>query len=307
MRCHAGHGDADLHQLHDRTHAAQSDLNPVRTLCRAGHGWLRVEPDAHADPHDEAHRQHSHHRHARSRSGAGLPDGIPRWDAEGGGAGSARPPLPPGAPGGGGAEQAAAAAQAAQQQQLARVAQEVYSRMVSGSRAVAAAPVRAVVAAGSGVRQVGASLSSRVRPRSTGGDDGEPGPASRPASPTSSGELGGDMLAPLPASGSDALTLVRRMHHRKTMSLDTGTAAAAQQAAAEAAAALQGAGGPEGGAAAAGGPSAGVSPTKELLRRPSNLAQLTAMASMQRADSRVRAPSRLACFSVCGRAPAVKD
>jgi hypothetical protein len=50
-----------------------------------------------------------------------------------------------------------------------------------------------------------------------------------------------------------------------------------------------------------------VSPSKELQRRGSNLAELAAMQSMQRSENHVRAPSRFACFTVCGRRPAVKD
>jgi hypothetical protein len=42
-------------------------------------------------------------------------------------------------------------------------------------------------------------------------------------------------------------------------------------------------------------------------RRPSNMAAVAAMASMQQAEGRVRAPSRLGCLTLCRRRPAVKD
>ena len=288
------------------THAATM-LRPV-----AGQGWLRVEPDAHADPHDESARQHAGHRHARNASSSSATSSLhldSLWPAGGhdGTAAVLRRRS-------GTADGAAAAGEldaVAAQQGLSLVAQEVFSRMVSGSRKVAKAPVRAVAAAGSGLAAAGTSVrqasmtgaravSSVLRPRSAGSDQGRAGEGSGSGSgrqrevqvQAAPVGLATGALPPLPPHQR------ARLSHRKTMSLDTGAAAAAQEAAA--AALLQQL--QEGGV----GP-AHVSPTKELQRRGSNLAEMAAMQSMQRTEHRVRAPSRLGCFTLCGRRPAVKD
>lgn len=267
----------------------------------AGHGWLRVEPDAdaHADAHDERTRQHYGHRHTRTRSGSSgnsaLLDSL--WPPGGleGPASARRLPLPPTAPAPGQTEEDV---RAAQQASLARVAQEVCSRMVTGSRKVAAAPVRAVVAAGTSMRQASMTgaraLSAAVRPRSAVGDDGSSG--SGRAEPAAGG--GGRAAAAALDHHFERLG-----HHRKTMSLDTGTAAVAQHVAAAALLQQQGLPRKGGGAAV----TASSSPTKELQRRESNLADQIAMKSLAREDGRVRAPSRLSCFTICGRRPAVKE
>lgn len=289
-----------------------------------------------ASTHDERTRQHAGHRHTRTGSSgsaagfSGLPPGDSTleslWPSGTMASREGRPPLPPAASHEGGSAEAEDAAEAARRRHylsLAQVAQEVCSRMVHTSKAVAKAPVKAVVAAGSGLAAAGTSvrqasvtgaraLQSRVaRPKSAAGIDGGSGseraPGSRPETPTALAGPDADVVVAL-APGT-ALARVRQQH-RKTMSLDTGTAAAAQQAAAAALCAQQnqqrgGAGGPEPEAVHNG--VHGISPQKQLLRRPSNLAEMQAAASMQRAESRVRGPSRLACFTICGRRPAVKE
>lgn len=200
----------------------------------------------------------------------------------------------------------------AAQQGLSLVAQEVFSRMVSSSRKVAQAPVRAVAAAGSGLAAAGTTVrqasmtgaravSSVLRPRSVGSDHsgsadgrGSGGQAVLPPQAAPVG-LATAALPPLPPHQR------ARLAHRKTMSLDTGAAAAAQEAAAAALLQHQQQGGSGSNAPAH------TSPSKELQRRGSNLAELAAMESMRRLESRVRAPSRFACFTVCGRRPVVKD
>lgn len=274
-----------------------------------GHGVLRVEPDAHADPHDESTRHHQGHRHARNASSSSATSSLQLdnlWPAAGSDGTVTVLRRKSGTAAAAGGQLDAVAAQ----QGLSLVAQEVFSRMVSGSRKVAQAPARAVAAAGSGlaaasttVRQASMTgaraVSSVLRPRSTGSDyssksgegSGSGSQREQPAVAPPVG-LGVAALPPLPPHQR------ARMAHRKTMSLDTGAAAAAQEAAAAALLWQQ-----QGG----GGAPAHVSPTKELQRRGSNLAELAAMESMQRSESRVRAPSRFACFTVCGRWPAVKD
>lgn len=274
---------------------------------------LRVEPDAHADPHDESTRHHQAHRHARNASSSSATSSLQLdnlWPPAGSDGTVAVLRRKSGTAAGAAAAAAGGELDAvAVQQGLSLVAQEVFSRMVSGSRKVAKAPARAVAAAGSGLAAAGTTVrqasmtgaravSSVLRPRSTGSDHSRSGEGSgsgsqrEPPATTSPVGLGAAALPPLPPHQR------ARMSHRKTMSLDTGAAAAAQEAAAAALLWQQ-----QGG----GGAPAHVSPTKELQRRGSNLAELAAMESMQRSESRVRAPSRFACFTVCGRRPAVKD
>ena len=165
--------------------------------------------------------------------------------------------------------------------------------MVTGSRAVAAA--------GTSVRQASVSGAKAIfapgRPRSTSGSGSGRGGQGR----SMDGEQGGwEALPPglLPgAAASLEVADMRPSRHGKTMSLDAGTAAAARQAAAAALVQQQqhqqqGEGSPG---------KAGME------RRPSNMAAVAAMASMQREEGRVRVPARLGCFTLCRRPPAVKD
>ncbi|PRW59437.1 hypothetical protein C2E21_2158 [Chlorella sorokiniana] len=277
------------------------------------HGWLRVEPDADADPHDEAARQHYGHRHARNASNSSATSSLQLdnlWPAAGsdGTVAVLRRKSSTAARAAAAASEAGELDAVAAQQGLSLVAQEVFSRMVSGSRKVAKAPARAVAAAGSGLAAAGTTVrqasmtgaravSSVLRPRSAGSDlsragEGSSG-GSQPEQPAQAAPVGlaAAALPPLPPHQR------ARLSHRKTMSLDTGAAAAAQEAAAAALLRHR-----EGGVAPA-----HVSPSKELQRRGSNLAELAAMQSMQRSENHVRAPSRFACFTVCGWRPAVKD
>ena len=265
----------------------------------AGNGWLRVQPDINADPHDEHTRQHAGHRHTRTHSSSGLGDAsLPDLGGSSSEADASGRPLPP-----------------ARAQSLTRVAQEVQKRLVSGSRAVAKAPVRAVAKAGSSMRQAslnwGDLFARPPRPSSANGNDR--------SSIDGSGKAGADgsVAGPLPprppiaaaaqAGGSGGNAMHGGGRHRKTVSLDTGTAAEARRAAAAAMEAHEqlavGAG--------AGGMPAGVSPSKALQRRPSNMASLAMAASMERAEHRVHSHGggrcRLSCFTICSRQPAVKD
>lgn len=255
----------------------------------AGRGWLRVEPDANAPTHDEEHRQHAGHRHRRTPSSGGASVASELWPA------AAAP------------QQQQAQAHQVQAQSLARVAQEVCSRMVSGPRKAVTAAGNGLVAAGSSVRQASVTGAKAIfnpasRPRSSAG-------GVHTQAPYFAGAAGPGSTAT--ASGAYAYSLPPR--HRKTMSLDTGTAAHAREVAAVALqqqeqqqAASRGAAGQHDAAPAPPLP-ASWSPSKPLERRPSDMASAAAMASMQRTEHRVRAPSRLACFGGCRRPPAVKD
>lgn len=263
---------------------------------------MRIEPEAGADPHDERVRRHSAHRHARSHSAQREPNG-----SEG--------------PAGGGES-----AQGARAQSLSRVAQVVASRMVSGSRAVAQAPVRAMVAAGSGLAAAGTSVRQSnwaelfaTRPSSTAarssvdGDSRGRGAAAAAAASRAPTDGEGEQ-GTIPAPLSDAVAAAPRGSppaaplHRKTMSLDTATAAEAGRVASAALAEhdrllLQG------GIDVATAVPPGVSPSKALMRRPSNMADVAAAQSLERGDTRVQrrgGQARASCFSACRR-PLVKD
>lgn len=238
-----------------------------------------MEPDAEAPAHDEEHRRHEGHRHRRTASSGAASSASEPWS----GASEGGPPPQP--------------------QSLERVAQEVYGRLVSGPRRAGSGLWQASVP---GAKASGGSGTSAGRGNDAwpAGSDGF----------IAAGHAAAGRTAGQPAAANG---LGRPSRHRKTMSLDTGTAAAAQEAAAAALLERQlqqqqqqrhRAGGSK--EAAAGSPPLppGWSPHKQPLeRRPSDMANAAAMASMQRAEHHVRAPSRLACFGGCGRRPAVKD
>lgn len=254
------------------------------------HGWLRVEgPDANANPYDESIRQHAGHRHSRSGGSSASGRGVSGSGSGGLGLHSSSDSLEP----------------PLRSPSLARVAQEVRSRMVSGSHAVANAPVKAVAAAGSGLAAAGSSMQQA---RVTGARSAKA--IFRPKSKASSGH--GSMEADevpasvLPGAAVAARAMAaagaglegsgrQRSSHRKTMSLDSGTAAAARLAAAAAVPTQRQSGN---GMAFQG---------KPLERRASDMAAVATTTSMHRAEHKVQAPSRLSCFAVCGRPPKVKD
>ncbi|KAI3438551.1 hypothetical protein D9Q98_000979 [Chlorella vulgaris] len=288
-------------------------------------GYLRVEPQPDADPHDERTRQHAGHRHTRLRSSS---------SSGGGGGGGGRD---------GGTDTATATTagtssvqeaddeQPPRAQSLARVAQIVGSRMVWGSKAVCQAPVRAAMAAGSGLAAARTSMRQATssswaelfasKPSSAGacarssadGRSADGGSRRGSAAATQQPAWQQQQQEPLPwlsvASGAAV--------HRKSASLDSGTSAAAQRAAAAAVLAQEAqrqqqlAGGGAGAAAAAPCLPAHISPMKALQRRPSNMAAVAAMESSQRGESQVQSGGRRArkhsCFAACTRQPAVKE
>ncbi|KAL4425872.1 hypothetical protein ABPG75_009888 [Micractinium tetrahymenae] len=263
-----------LHAVEEVMRNSYYSTSILLALFMLRRGWLRVEPDAKAPTHDEQHRRHEGHRHRRTGSSGATSTASEHW----GGAHEAVPSTQP------------------RPQSLARVAQEVYGRMVSGPRKAGSALWQASVPGAKAAS--GSGRGSDLWPASNGFIAAE--------------HAGSGHGAPPPAA---AKAPGQPSRHRKTMSLDTGTAAAARDAAA---AALlerqeqrqqQGQAGGSGKAAAGSPPLPhGWSPGKQLLgRRPSDMANVAAMASMQRTEHRVRAPSRLSCFGGCRRLPAVKD
>lgn len=234
-----------------------------------------MEPESNSPTHDEALRRHEGHRHRRTGSSDAASTASEPWSG------------------------ASDAGLSSQPQSLARVAQEVYGRMVSGPRKPGSSLWQASVP---GARTSAGSTNGNGR----ASDMWPAGSGSIAAGQAAAGHAA---APPVAADG-----LGRPSRHRKTMSLDTGTAAAAQEAAA---AALfdrerqrqQGHAGGGSGAAVESPPlPPGWSPRKQVLeRRPSDMANAAAMASMQRTEHRVRGPSRLSCFGVCRRLPAVKD